>query len=140
MERALLQGELTAQLEKILQDEKWIEQLMQKDQKLAAELEEFRFEEGAKIQTSKSKMESIEMELNKYVCRCCSFRSQWHLSSPTCVLIFCSLLDIFLASPFDRLEEECDAFSGTTDEETALLEKIKFQHELLDTERKVIIV
>lgn len=66
MERALLQGELTAQLEKILQDEKWIEQLEQKDQKLAAELEEFRFEEGAKIQTSKSKMETIELELNKY--------------------------------------------------------------------------
>lgn len=99
MERALLQGELTAQLEKILQDEKWIEQLEQKDQKLAAELEEFRFEEGAKIQTSKSKMENIELELNK-------------------------------------LEEECDAFSGSTDEETALLEKIKLQHELLDTERK----
>jgi hypothetical protein len=38
---------------------------------------------------------------------------------------------------FDRLEEECDSFSGSTDEETALLEKIKFQHELLDTERKV---
>lgn len=35
-----------------------------------------------------------------------------------------------------RLEEECDGFSGTTDEETALLEKIKLQHELLDTERK----
>ncbi|XP_046649449.1 pleckstrin homology-like domain family B member 1 isoform X1 [Daphnia pulicaria] len=99
MERALLQGELTAQLEKILQDEKWIEQLEQKDQKLAAELDEFRFEEGAKIQTSKSKMEAIELELN-------------------------------------QLEEECDAFSGSTDEETALLEKIKFQHELLDTERK----
>lgn len=95
MERALLQGELTAQLEKILQDEKWIEQLMQKDQKLAAELEEFRFEEGAKIQTSKSKMESIEMELNKYVCRCCwqrpsRSRYRWHLSSPTCVLILFS--------------------------------------------------
>lgn len=67
MERALLQGELTAQLEKILQDERWIEQLEQKDQKLAAELEEFRFEEGAKIQISKSKMETIELELNKYV-------------------------------------------------------------------------
>ena len=66
MERALLQGELTAQLEKILQDEKWIEQLVQKDQKLAAELDEFRFEEGAKIQTSKSKMEAIELELNQY--------------------------------------------------------------------------
>ena len=65
MERALLQGELTAQLEKILQDEKWIEQLEQKDQKLAAELDEFRFEEGAKIQTSKSKMEAIELELNQ---------------------------------------------------------------------------
>jgi hypothetical protein len=37
----------------------------------------------------------------------------------------------------NRLEEECDTFSGTTDEETILLEKIKFQHELLDTERKV---
>lgn len=38
---------------------------------------------------------------------------------------------------FGRLEEECDEFNGTTDEETALLEKIKLQHELLDTERKV---
>lgn len=66
MERALLQGELTAQLEKILQDEKWIEQLEQKDQKLVAEADDFRFEEGAKIQTSKSKMETIELELNKY--------------------------------------------------------------------------
>lgn len=35
------------------------------------------------------------------------------------------------------MEEECDGFNGTTDEETALLEKIKYQHELLDTERKV---
>lgn len=64
MERALLQGELTAQLEKILQDEKWIEQLEQKDKKLATELEEFRTEEGSKIQTFKSKMEVIETELN----------------------------------------------------------------------------
>jgi hypothetical protein len=35
------------------------------------------------------------------------------------------------------LEDECDGFSGTTDEETALLERVKYQHELLDTERKV---
>jgi hypothetical protein len=125
MERALLQGELTAQLEKILQDEKWIEQLEQKDQKLAAELEEFRFEEGAKIQTSKSKMEAIELELNQYFVL---FHD----------ITFCELhLMSQLLFLFDRLEEECDTFSGSTDEETALLEKIKFQHELLDTERKV---
>ena len=36
-----------------------------------------------------------------------------------------------------RLEKECDDFSGSTDEETALLERVKAQHELLDTERKV---
>ena len=36
-----------------------------------------------------------------------------------------------------RLEDECDGFSGTTDEETDLLERIKLQHELLDSERKV---
>lgn len=99
MERALLQGELTALLEKIVQDEKWKGQLEDKDRKMADELDEFRNEEGTKIQSSKLKMDAIEDELNK-------------------------------------LEEECDQFSGTTDEETALLEKIKLQHELLDTERK----
>jgi len=34
------------------------------------------------------------------------------------------------------LEEQLDGFNGTTDEETVLLERVKLQHELLDTERK----
>lgn len=65
MERALLQGEMTAQLEKIHLDEKWLEQLTGKDRKLAAELEAYRAEEMAKIQASKSRMEAIEQDLNK---------------------------------------------------------------------------
>jgi len=36
-----------------------------------------------------------------------------------------------------KLEKECDNFCGSTDEETVLLETVKAQHELLDTERKV---
>ena len=34
------------------------------------------------------------------------------------------------------MEEQLDGFNGTTDEETLLLERVKLQHELLDTERK----
>lgn len=66
MERALLQGELTAQLEKIQQDERWLDQLTAKDQKLAQELDAYRAEEMAKIAQTKSRMEQIEHELNKY--------------------------------------------------------------------------
>lgn len=65
MERALLQGELGALLEKIVHDEKWKHQLEERDGKMADELEAFRSEEGAKIQASKAKMDAIEEELNK---------------------------------------------------------------------------
>lgn len=65
MERALLQGELSALLEKTVQDERWKRQLEEKDKKMADELEEFRNEEGAKIQASKAKMDAIEEELNR---------------------------------------------------------------------------
>lgn len=65
MERALLQGELTALVEKIAQDEKWKGQLEDKDRKMADELDEFRDEEGTKIAASKSKMDAIEDELNR---------------------------------------------------------------------------
>ncbi len=65
MERALLQGELTAQLEKIHQDEKWLDQLAAKDHKLAQELDAYRAEEMANISATKSKMEEIEHQLNK---------------------------------------------------------------------------
>ena len=37
----------------------------------------------------------------------------------------------------ERLELLSDKFRGTTDEETELLEKLKFQHELVEQERKV---
>jgi hypothetical protein len=42
--------------------------------------------------------------------------------------------NLFFTFSFGRLEEECDTFTGSTDEETSLLEKIKFQYELLDKE------
>ena len=66
MERALLQGEVTAQLEKIQQDEKYLEQLQMKERRLGNELDAFRAEEGYKIQSSKTKMEQVEKELNRY--------------------------------------------------------------------------
>ena len=65
MERALLQGELTAQLEKIQQDERWLDQLTAKDHKLAQELDAYRQEEMGKIAASKGRMEAIEQELNR---------------------------------------------------------------------------
>lgn len=68
MERALLQGEVTAQLEKIQQDEKWLQQLQIKENRLGNELDAFRAQEGFKIQSSKAKMESIEHELNRFFC------------------------------------------------------------------------
>ena len=37
----------------------------------------------------------------------------------------------------ERLELLSDKFRGTTDEETELLEKLKYQHELVEQERKV---
>lgn len=36
-----------------------------------------------------------------------------------------------------RLEKLHEGFCGTADEETALLEKLKYQHELIEIERKV---
>ena len=65
MERALLQGEVSAQLEKIHQDENWMDQLRARDQKVDREMEQLRYEEGLKIAACKSKMEAIESELNK---------------------------------------------------------------------------
>jgi hypothetical protein len=66
MERALLHGEVTAQLEKIQQDEKYLEQLQMKERRLDNELDAFRAEEGFKIQSTKTKMEQVEKELNRY--------------------------------------------------------------------------
>ena len=66
MERALLQGEVTAQLEKIQQDEKWLQQLQVKEDRLGKELDAFRSQEGFKIQSSKAKMESIERDLDRF--------------------------------------------------------------------------
>ena len=65
MERALLQGEVTAQTEKIVQDENWMQQLHIRDQKLDREMEELRYHEGLKIAVTKSNMEAIELQLNK---------------------------------------------------------------------------
>lgn len=65
MERALLQGEVTAQSEKIVQDENWMQQLQVRDQKLDREMEQLRYHEGLKIAVTKSNMEAIEIELNK---------------------------------------------------------------------------
>jgi len=65
MERALLQGEVSVQQDKILQDDRQLDQLRFKDERLAKELEYFRHQEGAKISARKSKMEEIECELNR---------------------------------------------------------------------------
>ncbi len=65
MERALLQGEVSVQQDKILQDDRQLDQLRFKDERLAKELEYFRHQEGAKISATKSKMEEIECELNR---------------------------------------------------------------------------
>ena len=65
MERALLQGEVTAQSEKIVQDENWMQQLNVRDQKLDREMEQLRYHEGLKIAVTKSNMEAIEIELTK---------------------------------------------------------------------------
>jgi len=65
MERALLQGEVTAQSEKIVQDENWMQQLLNRDQKLDREMEQLRYHEGLKIAVTKSNMEAIEVELTK---------------------------------------------------------------------------
>ena len=37
-----------------------------------------------------------------------------------------------------RLEKMHEDFCGTADEETSLLEKLKFQHELVESDKKVI--
>lgn len=37
----------------------------------------------------------------------------------------------------DRLEGQSEGFSGTTDEETEMLETLKAQHEAVEAERKV---
>lgn len=65
MERALLNGEVAVQQEKIIQDEKFLDQLNIKDLMLADELEAFKLEEGVKITDTKQKMENIEAELDK---------------------------------------------------------------------------
>ncbi|KAK7071683.1 hypothetical protein SK128_021169, partial [Halocaridina rubra] len=37
----------------------------------------------------------------------------------------------------DRLEGKSESFSGTTDEETEMLESLKAQHEAVEAERKI---
>merc|ERR1740128_1483136 len=73
MERALLQGEVTAQTEKIVQDENWMQQLNVRDQKLDREMEQLRYHEGLKIAVTKSNMEAIEIELTKLEKECDGF-------------------------------------------------------------------
>ena len=66
MERALLQGEASVQLDKVALDERQLEALRGRDQRLGRELDAFRADEGARIAATKARMEDTEAHLNRY--------------------------------------------------------------------------